>query len=323
MIADLSWLAQEAQTLHLFFQNIFYGLIALLLVIGVVIDYFKIPIGGMPAFSQLVGRCFIAAILLHALPEIMDAITAVTNAITAHLGDLHDIKRVMSRLSEKLDELKWSWVSVKDMVVMAISFLTFFLLYLSVFIAEGFILFAWVLLYVLSPVLIALFVLPQTSGATKALFRTLIEINCWKILWSILATLLWSTALSKINAEDISFLSVICFNIILAASILFTPQIVRGLAGSGISNLGSAMAGTAIYAAGGFATKAARFSGQTYNRAVSSANSRFKGSWMQKQVIAKTPMANVAPPKPMFVNQHRYKNAYEKSGRSNAKVNKT
>jgi hypothetical protein len=243
----------------------------------------------------------------------MDMISMVTDAITAELGDLHEIKRVLSRFSDKLDELKFSWISVKDVVIIGISFLTFFLLYLSVFVAEAFILFAWTFLYVVSPIMIAMFVLPQTSGATKALFRTLIEVNCWKIVWSILATLLWSTALSTINHSDVSFLTVVCFNIILAASILFTPQIVKGLASGGITGLGTAMAGTAIYAAGGVATKAGRIGAQTYNKGVSSLNQRFKGTTFQKKFASKAPMLNVAPPKPTFINQHRYRNTYQKS----------
>lgn len=315
MIADLSWLAQEAQNLHQFFEKIFYMLITVFLLIAVVLEYFKFPLGGMPSFITLVGRVFVAALLLHGLPEIMDAISMVTNSITEQLGDLHSIKRVLSRLGDKMDELTWSWLSIKDIVITGISFLTFFGLYLSVFIAEAFILFAWTFLYVLSPILIAFFVFPQTSGVTATFFRSLIEISCWKIVWSILATLLWSTALSKINQTDINFLTVVCFNIILAGSILFTPQIVKGLAGSGITGLGSMITGSALYAAGGMAMKGARVGGQAYNQTLSSANQRFKGSWAQKNILSKAPMANVKPPKPYFVNQHQYKHKYQTNAR--------
>ena len=50
---------------------------------------------------------------------------------------------------------------------MLISFVTFFLLYISVYIADAAITYAWVLLYVFSPLFTALYVLPVTSGATK------------------------------------------------------------------------------------------------------------------------------------------------------------
>ena len=111
--------------------------------------------------------------------------------------------------------------------------------------------YAWTLLYVFSPVLIALFVLPSTSSATKALYRTLIEMSCWKIVWSVLATLLWSTALSEINKpnHDINFITSICYNLILAGSVLLTPMIVHSLASSGLSGMAQSVGAIAVGAA--------------------------------------------------------------------------
>ena len=70
---DISWISSQAKEIHQFFVSIFYSLAILLLVIGVLIDYFKMPVGGMPAFQQLVGRALVAAILLTAYPQILHA----------------------------------------------------------------------------------------------------------------------------------------------------------------------------------------------------------------------------------------------------------
>lgn len=238
-MGDLSWLAQEAKNIHAVFESFFYLLITLLLLLGVVLEYFKVPLGGIPGFPQLVGRVFIAALLLHAFPEITNAIADVTDSISSRLGDMNQFKLVLDRMGDKLSELSWSWVSFKDTVILIISFLTFFLLYFSIHIADAFYLYAWTLLYVFSPLLIALYVLPATASATAALFRSLIEIACWKIVWSVIATLLWSSALSQINASgpQISFLTAISFNIILASSLLLTPFIVHALAGGGLATM--------------------------------------------------------------------------------------
>ena len=239
MMADISWLASEAKTIHGIFYSFFYMLVTMLMLLGVVLEYFKIPMGGMPSFGQLVGRVFIAALLLHAYPDITNAIADVTDAIAVRLGDLNQFKLVLDRMGDKLGELSWSWVSFKDTVILIISFLTFFLLYFSIHIADAFYLYAWTLLYVFSPLLVALYVLPATSSATKALFKSLIEIACWKIVWSVIATLLWSAALSNMNGNgsQISFLTAISFNIILAGSLLLTPFVVHALAGSGLATM--------------------------------------------------------------------------------------
>ncbi len=250
-MTDLSWLSQEAKLLHAMFEQVFYGLVLVFFLLGVVLEYFKLPLGGMPQFSTLVGRCLIAAILLVTYPEISNAIADLTDALSNQIGSLNSIKLVLTRYYDKLFEFQMSWTSIKDSVLMLISFATFFLLYISVYIADAAITYAWVLLYVFSPLLIALFVLPVTSSATKALYRTLFEIGAWKIVWSVLATLLWSSALSQINQpqNNINFITAVSFNLILAGSLLLTPLVVNALAGAGLASLAAQTAGIAAGAA--------------------------------------------------------------------------
>ena len=78
---DISWLASEAQTLHQVFGNLFYLFMTVLLLIGIILEYFKFAIGGTPQFTHLVGRVFIAALLLVALPEIMNLLATFTDAV--------------------------------------------------------------------------------------------------------------------------------------------------------------------------------------------------------------------------------------------------
>ncbi|MGE4133297.1 MAG: hypothetical protein AB7F86_16760 [Bdellovibrionales bacterium] len=238
-MTDMTWLATEAQRVHGIFQDVFYLLIGVFLALGVIVEYFKMPLGSIPSFAPLVGRALIAALLLHSYPTITNAVADVSDAVASRLGDLNSFQLVLDRMGDKLGEFTWSWVSVKDSVILLISFLTFFILYFSLHIAQAFYIYTWTLLYVFSPILTAMFVLPATAAATKALFRSLIEVASWKIVWSVLATLLWSSALSDINqpGNHISFLSAISFNVILAGSLLLTPFVVHALAGSGLSSM--------------------------------------------------------------------------------------
>lgn len=103
----------------------------------------------------------------------------------------------------------------------------------------------WALIYVLSPLLIALFILPGTASVTKALYRSLFEVCGWKVLWVVLSALLWSSSYSTINGpeSDVNLFTVVCLNLILAASLLFTPMIVSALAGAGLSGVTSGLMG--------------------------------------------------------------------------------
>lgn len=248
---NLTWLAAEAQKLHAIFQNAFFGVITVLLLIAVVLDFFKMPMGNTPGISTLLGRCLIATLLLIALPEIMNAVAAITDAIAHEIGDLNNFKIVLSRMGDKLKTLAWSWTSVKDMVILVISFLSFFALYVTVYFADAAFLYAWTLIYVFSPIVLALYVLPATAGATSAMFKSMIEVSLWKIVWAAMSALLWSIALSDINNPEyhVDFLTAIVLNLMLTLSVLMTPTLVRGIFSTGISGVASGLQNTLMAAA--------------------------------------------------------------------------
>ena len=211
-MGNIALLAQEARTIHDIFNGLFYTIVTSLLLLGIFLEYFKWPLGGMPSFAVLVGRTLIAVILLHTFTDASNLIADVSDGLAQKVGDLNNFKLVLSKMGDKLDTMTASWVSVKESITMAISFVGFFVLYFSVYVAEGVHLFTWTLGYVFSPVLIAMYVLPATAGATTALYRTLIEVASWKVVWSCLATLLWSAALNDLNqpGANVNFVSVIC-----------------------------------------------------------------------------------------------------------------
>ena len=251
-MSDFSWLADDARNIHNFFHSIFYLLVTLFLLIGVFLEYFKFALGGLPSFGILVGRAFIAAIMLFSFKDFLDALAMVTDSISGYISDFNEFKRVLSKMGEKLEELTWSWTSAKRMVIVTISFLTFFILYVSVYLTDALYFYSWTLLYIFSPILIALYVLPSTASATKALYRCLFIVASWKIVWSVLAALLWTSALldlEKISGE-ISFLTVILLNLMLAASLLLTPLVVKALMGAGVSTLAPIGAATVASALG-------------------------------------------------------------------------
>lgn len=254
-MVDFTWLSSEAKNLHGIFEGIFYSLMLIFLSIGVILEYFKMPLGKMPAFGLLVARILIATLLLMSLPDVMNFISDVTESLASKIGDLNNFKLVLTKMGEKLDEMTWSWISVKKSVILLISFLSFLVLYLSVYLAEAFYLYAWTLAYIFSPLMIAFYVFPQTEGITKSLYKTLIEVASWKVVWGCLSTLLWSSALMDLDklGQSESFITILIFNVMLALSVLLTPFLVKSvLGGSGISGsiagLGATVTGGVIMA---------------------------------------------------------------------------
>lgn len=242
---DISWISSQAKDIHSFFVSIFYSLAILLLLIGVLIDYFKMPIGGVPSFQLLVGRALIAAILLVAYPQISNWIAAIADAVSDHLGSINHYKNVLSVAGKTFKDHSWSWTSLGDTLLSVVAILAYFILYLTVFFFDAAIVYCLVLLYIFSPILIAFYILPQTASMTSGLFRTLFEIAAWKIVWAVLGTLLWSTALHDFESKGQNFITLLALTLMLALSILLTPIVVRNLISGALSNVASQTAGLA------------------------------------------------------------------------------
>lgn len=248
---DPGWLAQEAQKLHSIFQNAFFAMIVAFLLLAVVLEFLKMPIGESPVFTTLVGRSLMAAFFLVALPEVMNFVADATDSIAKEIGDLNNFQHVLSRLGDKLKDLSFSWTSVRDVVTILLSFLSFFILYVTVYFAEAAFLYCWTLIYVFSPLVFALYIFPRTAGATATLFRSIIEVSLWKICWAAMSALLWSTALSDLNKPEsnVSWLAAIVLNLMLMISVLLTPKLIRMLLTAGVAEVSSGLQSAAMNAA--------------------------------------------------------------------------
>lgn len=250
MMSDFTWLAAEAKQIHSVFYGMFYPMVAAFLLIGVVLEYFKLSLGGMPSFATLVGRALVATLLLIAFPEILNILGGFTDALASEIGSLNKFELVLSRMGQQLDKYSWSWTSVKTMVLVTISFLTFFLLYISVYLTEAMYIFTWTLLYIFSPVLIAFYVLPTTSGLTRNLFKSLMVVASWKVTWCVLAAILWSSALVDLDklSSEANFFTICLFNIMLAVSLLFSPFIVNSFLSQGLDGASTRAGAVAVAA---------------------------------------------------------------------------
>lgn len=246
-MVDLTWISTEARSIHDFFVSIFYLLAGLLLALGVLLEYFKLPLGGTPAFPQLLGRTLVAAILLVAYPEISNAVAAVADSVADKLGGFNNIHIVLEKAGETLKKHSWSWTSIGDTLIWIVTYLAYFFLFVTVFFFDAAVIYCMALLYIFSPVLIVFYILPQTAVLTGGLFRSLFEIAAWKIVWSVLATLLWSSALNNFNQPETlgNFVVQLALTLMLTYSILKTPIVVKSLISGAISSVAAQAAGYA------------------------------------------------------------------------------
>ena len=96
---DANWLSSQARLIHEIFSSFFYSIVLLMITLGVVINFFKMPLGQVPEFFQLVGRAIIAAFILASFPEIMNFLADTTDALAKEIGQINNVALVFYKIA--------------------------------------------------------------------------------------------------------------------------------------------------------------------------------------------------------------------------------
>jgi hypothetical protein len=136
-----------------------------------------------------------------------------------------------------------------DLFIAILSFGSFFLLLAARYITIALYYFYWVLLSVCSPMMILCYVFPKTAPITGNLFRGLIEVASWKILWALMSAMLASLSFGSIYQTQGSYVTLIVMNFVIAIALLFTPMIVHSMVGQGVHATAQSIGTTAAMAA--------------------------------------------------------------------------
>ena len=124
-----------------------------------------------------------------------------------------------------------------DLMVAILSFISYVVLYVARFISVAVFHFMWLFLSIISPVLILFHLFRGTSQITVNLFKSLIEVASYKIVWAVLSAMITSLSFGNAYAADGNYLTVIVLNFVIGLAMLGTPLIVRALVGEGLSGM--------------------------------------------------------------------------------------
>lgn len=251
MVENFSLLGSLATRLHQEFINIYYLLLPLFFATAIAVDWFQNP-QGSPAFLDTVKRAFIATLLVVGFQEISDTILALANGLADRISDMSGLDAIIRMAGEKTRSYPHSPISLvlgfDDLVIGLLTLLSYIILYIARFVTVALYHFMWIFLSILAPVLILFHIFRGTSQITVNLFKSLIEVASYKIVWAVMSAMI--TALSFGNAyyADGNYLTVILLNFVIATAMLGTPLIVRALVGSGLSSMGGSLAAGATMA---------------------------------------------------------------------------
>lgn len=217
---------------------------------------FEILKNESPNLRDLVRRIVISVLLLITFDWTIDCIGLVGDEITNKIQGLEKLSDVLKNLGPNYSG-KDSWFNMRETVLYVFSVFAYMIAYLGFFVASAMTHFVWTVLYVISPLMILMYISPLTQGITFSLYKGLTQVVVWKILWSILGVLLLKLALQPEVTGLEDYIMSIVINLCIGFSMLFIPIATRSLLHDGMSSLAGSLAAVPTIAAGGAVRMAA------------------------------------------------------------------
>jgi len=237
-------LGSVAFKLHMEMRNIYYLLLPVFFMASLVLVWGQNPTGG-PDFLDKVKRACVATLLLVGFSEITDIMLFLTNGIADKIDNMSGLEAVMQMASEKANSYTVSAMTpilaFDDLIVAAISYLSYAILYFSRFIMVAIYHFSWVFLSIMAPIILLFHVF--SSQMTVNLFKSMFEIASWKVVWSVLSVILKALPFGTWYAMEGNYLTIVVLNFVVAICMVGTPLVVRSLVGSGFTAMASGLTG--------------------------------------------------------------------------------
>lgn len=264
-----------ARDLHQEFVNMYYLFLPVFFALAVVVAWFKSPTGS-PEFLDIVKRAIVATILLAAFPDIANTILFVTEGVADKIDKLNSLDTLIRMAQEKSDGYSMSVTSMilqfNDLIIATLSFLSYLILYIARYLTIAMYHFFWIFYMISAPLLLLFNLFEGTQRITKNLFKGMIEVACWKIVWAILGAMLAALSFGDAYRAEGSYLVLIVMNFVIAVAMLMTPSMVKSIVGGGIQSMSSALGAASVAAMAAAPARAAMIASTSRNALSSAGN---------------------------------------------------
>ena len=198
-----------------------------------------------PNVREILRRVFVSILLLYTFDWAIDSIATIGDAVTERIDGLKKLSDVLSHLGPNQAN-QGSMFNLRETAIYVFSLAAYVIAYVGFFTATALTHFVWTVLYICSPLMILMYVSVKTSHVTSSLYKGLVQVVVWKILYSILGVLLLKLATQpQVNGgvtglED--YLMALVVNLCIGVSMLFIPIATKSLLNDGLNSLASTLA---------------------------------------------------------------------------------
>jgi len=250
MMPNMDVLGSLVRDLHESLSQLFYMMLPIGIMFSVIFGFLK---SGDPNYPDVVKRALVASLLLATFPETSNLILDICDGIAARIDNMQGLETFLRMAQEKSQSYSQSTMSlvlkIDDLIIAILSYGSFVLLLVARYISVALYYFVWVLLSILSPLMILAYIFPATSGITKNLYRGLMEVAAWKIIWAVLSAMLTALSFGNIYNTDGSYLTLIVLNFVIALAMLCTPLVMKSLIGDGVQAMAQSLGMSAAMSA--------------------------------------------------------------------------
>lgn len=216
------------QTSHLSWQ-----MLLPLFLVSVALGY-TTDLGISGAVLVRLKRLFLVVLLLVSFPIIAEFSQILGVEVARSIDDMTGIDMVLEAASKRADAFSFDLESLlnfgTDLLVGSLVLLSFIILIVARFFLLAFQHFYWFLLVALGPFLILGTLFESASGMTKGLFKSMFQVACWPVIWSVLSAFLKALPFVSAYAVEGNLITVVTLNLIIAVALLFSPFIISQLA---------------------------------------------------------------------------------------------
>lgn len=237
--------------LHQEFVGIYYLMLPVFFALAVAVAWFRSPQGG-PEFLDVLKRAVISTLLLVAFPDISQAVIFIADGITERIDSLNSIDTMIRMAQEKSQGYSFSATSIllqfNDLIIATLSFLSYLVLYIARYLTIAMYHFFWLFFMVSAPLLLLFNLFSGTSQITANLFKGMVEVASWKIVWAILGAMLTALSFGDAYRAEGSYLTIMVMNFVIAVAMLMTPMMVRSIVGAGLQSMSSSIGAATVAA---------------------------------------------------------------------------
>ena len=250
MMPNMEVLGSLVRDLHQGLSQLFYVMMPVGIVLSVCIGYFK---SGDANYPDILKRALVASLLLASFPEVSNIILDVCDGIAGKIDNMSGMETFLRMAQEKSQSYAQAQnvllLKFDDLFIAVLNFGSYYFLLVARYITIALYYFVWILLSILSPLMILAYIFPATSGITKNLYRGLIEVASWKILWAVMSAMLTSMSYGNIYQTEGSYITLTIMNFVVALAMLCTPLVMKALVNEGVHGMAQGLGVTAAMTA--------------------------------------------------------------------------